>query len=293
MERLLLKRKRSDPSFLKIEPSHLTANPRVHEIMSPSLPTSPIISGHNLFYSPSNTTMTIVDYSIEKGNVHVASEEKEQPVSIHNNHNHQDTDPNSSCLPQEEISQASSINKSMTSATSNIEPSSNNSARASINVAMSVAQGQQYKGLSSFFLMGTAHSVDSDPDINTTPLPSYTTTWQPDSSIPCDEYIKQSDLPPHCLSLPPSTHCSNDSTLYDETLASCDDQSLDEEDRVLEDLADELRAASRVEHDRLTTNEDTSVDCRALSRMTIEELVQDFEEYQAQVINEDMCYYET
>lgn len=243
--------------------------------------------------------MTIVGYSNEKGYVHVASEEKKQPVSTHNGHNHQDTDPNSSCSPQEETSSINKISKgSMTSASSNIKSSSDNSASASISVA------QGYKGLSSFFLMGTTHtvdpsSVDNDPDIytNTTPLPIYTTTWLPDSSMPqCNnetEYITQSDLPPHCLSLPPPTHRSNDTTLYDVTLASCDDQSQDEDDRVLDDLADELRAASRMEHDGLTTNEDVVADCRALSRMTMEELVHDFEEYQAQVINEDMCYYET
>lgn len=140
--------------------------------------------------------------------------------------------------------------------------------------------------------------------------------WVPASSYPEDHTsvtssadsrgdISHSDVPPDCLSLAPPNRVENlpdsdsetdDVTLHEESLKnSCvfdslsDEHDSGEERRALDDLATELMSVSRNEkcHDDDEHEQLVEKEVRALSRMTLEELVQDFEEYQAQVINDE------
>ena len=176
-----------------------------------------------------------------------------------------------------------------------------------------------YKGLADFFLMdtmnNTVESNETDAEYDTAinvstnaPLLVPSGMWLPatssivthQTSLMNPDDFSRSDLPPHCVSFHPSIKDDADSAssndYSEETLESAVSQESiallevlqdeqDEEERVLDELANEIMSLSR--NEQVNETENMPADIRPLSRMTLEELVHDFEEYQQQVINEE------
>ena len=177
-----------------------------------------------------------------------------------------------------------------------------------------------YKGLSDFFLMGTeerenlAQNEDeynpfsSEPDQS---LPISSTIWIPSNSAVSEQtqpqndnefscQITHSDLPPRrppsfpeAPEPPDALFDSNgelsEETLTEDSLVILEERSDENNDdnKVLDELSRELMSANSCNSVAGENNTESDEE-RVWSQMTLEELVQDFEEYQTQVINEDM-----
>ena len=172
-----------------------------------------------------------------------------------------------------------------------------------------------HKTLTSFFLMHeTEVDGTEDETLSNTPqqhltsddtLPISGSVWLPMSSIHAQMVtmetnddkptfvISQSDLPPCSMPLPSSSSHScdeyhdTDSEDSDDTVIHEDEEEEDrekEDDLALEELAWELMSVCTSEPRGEDKEEE---DDRVWSRMTLEELVHDFEEYQTQIKEQD------
>lgn len=344
MERLLLQKKRSNPSFSKIESSlnkvkgHESLNDQDEDSDQYCITAKGVPSEHNLFYSIDDTVSASVNkihHDDQSVSLHVPSSSvviqdvresliEDHPNDIDDGVSHVvigDVVGNDSLQSQknDKKRQSSATRRRKESKPKKKTPKKPRTDNNSSNLITPSRSAQStYKGLAGFFLVDSAeplHEDNSDitpneqsTDNNGVSVVSLQAVWLPSSSIPDEDHniiddntgiLSSEDLPPHCISSSANTDnntCnyesdtdnSNDDTMIDDDMMSDDEQ--DDEDRVLEDLGRELIVISRTEEHGEGQEEEeiTEEDMRALSRMTIEQLVEDFEEYQSQVMsNED------
>ena len=365
MEKLMLRKKRQDPAFLKAKPSYMNKSLK-SQISNENVTLedkdeyiNPSPSKYNLFYGSEDIVYTISD-SNNDDSTHVQSSNmfndfvagcshphstveiqeiglldsaheefdvpvpvtvktrgqtvKSKPVKLSNGGDVAVDNKSKKVVKRKKknIPSGKKLEKLPVHSSSSIDKSIHHTWEECSKLTPST---RTHKTLTSFFLMHkTEVDGTEDETLSHTPqqhltsdhtLPISGSVWLPMSSIHAEMVtmemnedkptfvISQSDLPPCSMPLPSSSSHScdeyhdTDSEDSDDTVIHEDEEEEDkekEDDLALEELAWELMSVCTSEPRGEDKEEE---DDRVWSRMTLEELVHDFEEYQTQIKEQD------